>query len=255
MTVVDDIVITSLAERPSLVPRIYEITHIWPEFIAHDQAGAALLNQVAGEFPDYCVVATDGERVVARGLSVPFDADGDGRSATPDTGWDQVLVWAFRDRRRACRTTAASALEITIDTDYLGRGLSSRMLAAMKDAVARQGHDVLMAPVRPNAKHREPRVPMADYLRRRRDDLLPADPWLRVHVKAGGSIVKIAPASMTVSGSLAQWREWTGLPFTEDGPVDVPGALVPVHCDTGHDRAVYVEPNVWVRHEVKPATA
>ncbi|MET7316082.1 MULTISPECIES: N-acetyltransferase [Streptomyces] len=255
MTVVDDIVITSLAERPSLVPRIYDITHTWPEFIAHDQVGAALLHQVPGEFPDHCVVATDGERVVARGLSVPFDAHGDGRVPTPDTGWDQVLVWAFRDRRRGCPTTAAGALEITIDTEYLGRGLSYRMLAAMKDAVARQGHDVLMAPVRPNAKHREPRVALPDYVGRRRDDGLPADPWLRVHVKAGGSIVRIAPASMTVGGSLAQWREWTGLPFTEDGPVEVPGALVPVHCDTAHDRAVYVEPNVWVRHEVEPTTA
>ncbi|MEV4442918.1 N-acetyltransferase [Streptomyces sp. NPDC049577] len=248
----DSILITSLAERPSLVSRIYEISETWPAFIPHDPVAGALLGRVAEDFPHYCVVATDGDRVVARGLSVPFGAGLDGREEMPDKGWDQLLVWAFRDRRHEHPPTAAGALEITVDTAYLGRGLSHRMLAALRDAAAGQGHDTLLAPVRPNAKHLHPRVPMAEYIRRRRHDGLPADPWLRVHVKAGGTIEKIAPASMTVGGSLAQWRRWTGLPFDRDGGVDVPGALVPVHCDTAHDHAVYVEPNVWVRHTLGP---
>ncbi|MCC3776603.1 N-acetyltransferase [Streptomyces sp. UNOB3_S3] len=249
---IDSIVITTLAERPALIPRIYEFADTWPEFVHHDPVGGALLGQVAEDFPHYCVVATDGDRVVARGLSAPFNASLDGREETPDQGWDRVLVWAARDRRRGVSPTVASALEITVDRDHLGRGLSSRMLTAMREAVGRQGHDVLLAPVRPTAKHFEPRVPMADYALRRREDGLPADPWLRVHVRAGGVIEKVAPVSMTISGSLAQWRRWTGLPFDRDGDIEVPGALVPVHCDIAHDRAVYVEPNVWVRHRARP---
>ncbi|MFF5808338.1 N-acetyltransferase [Streptomyces sp. NPDC012746] len=251
MTKIDSIVITPLAERPSLTSRIYEIAETWPAFIPHDPVGEALLSRVAEDFPHYCVVATDGDRVVARGLSVPFNADLDGREEMPDKGWDQVLVWAYRDQRHGHSPTTVSALEITVDNEYLGRGLSYAMLAALRDAAGRQGHNVLLAPVRPTAKHLEPRVPMADYVRRQGDDGFPTDPWLRVHVKAGGSIEKIASASMTVSGSLAQWRQWAGLPFDNDGDVDVPGALVPVRCDTAHDQAVYVEPNVWLRHKVK----
>ncbi|MEV6175606.1 hypothetical protein [Streptomyces sp. NPDC052015] len=98
MTEIDSIVITTLAERPSLLPRMYEIAETWPAFIPHDPVGEALLSRVAEDFPRYCVVATDGDRVVARGLSVPFNTDLDGREETPDKGWDQVLVWAFRDR-------------------------------------------------------------------------------------------------------------------------------------------------------------
>ncbi|MFJ5898514.1 N-acetyltransferase [Streptomyces sp. NPDC093064] len=251
----DSIVITSLAERASLASRVYEIAETWPAFIPNDPVAGALLGRVVEEFPQYCVVATDGDRIVARGLSVPFNAELGGREEMPDKGWDQVLVWAFHDQRRGHSLTTASALEITVDTEYLGRGLSYRMLAALRDAVGRQDHDVLLAPVRPTAKHLEPRVPMADYIHRQRDDGLPTDPWLRVHVKAGGSIEKVASASMTVSGSLAQWQQWTGLPFDSDGDVDVPGALVPVHCDTTHDHAVYVEPNVWIRHGVNPHAA
>lgn len=89
---------------------------------------------------------------------------------------------------------------------------------------------------------------MAEYLREVRHDGLPADPWLRVHVKAGGTIVKAAAASMTVNGTTAEWRRWTGLPFDRDGEIEVPAALVRVHCDTRHDRVSHVEPHVWVRH-------
>ncbi|MFK4188085.1 N-acetyltransferase [Streptomyces sparsogenes] len=251
----DGIRITRLADRPSLIDRVYEIAEAWPTFIAHDLVANALMSRVVEEFPEYSVVATDGDRVVARGFAVPFNAELDGREEMPDQGWDRVLTWAFRDRRSGCPTTVASALEITVDTDYLGRGLSYRVLEALCDAVARQGHDALLAPVRPTAKHLEPHVLMADYLARRRDDGLPSDPWVRVHVKAGGTVEKIAPASMTVSASLAQWRHWTGLPFDHDGEVEVDGALVPVRCDTAHDHAVYVEPNVWIRHRLRPRSA
>ncbi|MBL1097315.1 N-acetyltransferase [Streptomyces sp. 205] len=247
----DTVEISPLSDRPSLIPRVYEIAETWPAFIAHEPAANALLGRVVEDFPQYCVVATDGDRVVARGLSVPFNAELDGREEMPDRGWDQVLVWAFRDRHHGHPATVVGALEITIDSAYLGRGLSHRMLGALRDAVARQGHHALLAPVRPNAKHLRPRLPMTEYIGHLRDDGLPSDPWLRVHVKAGGTIEKVAPASMTVSGSLTQWRQWTGLPFDRDGDTEVPGALVPVRCDTAHGYAVYVEPNVWVRHAVR----
>ena len=63
-------------------------------------------------------------------------------------------------------------------------------------------------------------------------------------------IVKIAPTSMVIAGSLPEWREWTNLPFDTDGPVEVPGALTPVECRVTHDYAVYVEPNVWLHHSL-----
>ncbi|MGP3970075.1 N-acetyltransferase [Streptomyces sp. 6N223] len=251
----DGITITTFAERPGLLARVYEIAEDWPEFMGHDPVGNGLFHRVAEEFPDHGVVATDGDRVVARGRSVPFNAELPGREELPGQGWDRVMVWGFADKRRGHRATTAAALDITVDLDYLGRGLSHRMLAALRDAVGRQGHEALVAPVRPTAKHLQPRVPMADYVRRRRPDGLPADAWLRVHVRAGGVIEKIAPASMTIGGSLDDWRRWTGLPFDRDGDVEVPGALVPVHCDTAHDHAVYVEPNVWVRHRLRSPAA
>ena len=89
-----------------------------------------------------------------------------------------------------------------------------------------------------------------DYAALTREDGLPVDPWLRVHVRAGGTVVGVAARAMAMAGSLAEWREWTGLPFDASGPVVVPDALVPVLCDVDQDFAAYVEPCIWVHHRL-----
>jgi hypothetical protein len=141
-----------------------------------------------------------------------------------------------------------SALFATVAPGLRGSGLSTVLLAAGRRNAARLGHATLVAPVRPTRKHEHPDVAMAEYAGWRRPDGLPSDPWLRVHARAGGKVVGVAPHSMTITAPLDRWREWTGLPFDVPGPVRVPGALVPVHCDTDRDLAVYVEPNIWVTH-------
>jgi GNAT superfamily N-acetyltransferase len=249
MTSMTKLTITTLAERPELIGRVYDVENTWPSFMGGDAVGNALFGRVAGDFPQFCVMATDSAGTpVARGRSVPFHFGGPGREELPDGGWDRVLVWAYDDLGSGAQVNVASALEIMIAPAYLGAGLSYRILAALREAVAAQGITTMVAPLRPNEKHLVPHVPMAEYITLTRPDGLPRDAWLRVHVRAGAVIERVAPASMVIAGSLARWRAWTGLPFDTAGDVLVPGALVPVTCSTAHDHAVYVEPNVWVRH-------
>lgn len=243
---------STLAERPELADRIW-IRDAWPEFVQHDPVSQAYFGRIAETFPGFTVVATDEEgEVVARGHSVPFALGAPGRGALPARGWDQVLMWAFADHRLGRAPDAASAIDITVRTDRLGRGLSSAMLGAMREAARGHGLADLYAPVRPTDKHLEPLTPMPEYARRTRPDGLPADPWLRTHVRAGGTIESVAPASMVVTASLTDWRAWTGAPFTAAGPTLFPGALTPAHCFPNEGYAVYVEPNVWVGHALTP---
>ena len=244
-----ELIITTLAERPELLDRVYDLVDVWPEFIGHDPVANMLFHQITVTHPAYSLIATEGDRVVARGRSVPFAFPAEDRPELPDSGWDRVMIWGMADHRDGVRPTAASALEIVIAKDRLGQGLSYPMLDAMRAAVRAQGIETLYAPVRPNGK-RDPGQPMADYIRETRDDGLPVDPWLRAHVRVGGRIVKVAPTSLVIPGSLAEWRRWTGLPFDEPGNIHVPGALTPVRCYPEQDQAVYVEPNVWVEHKL-----
>lgn len=244
--------ITTLAERPELEAPMWGMKDLWPEFVMYDPVGWSHFGRIVAELPEYVLVATDPEgRLVARALSVPFQLRAEGRGELPATGWDQVLLWAFSDRRQGRTPDTVSAIEVTVDTSALGQGISAKMLDAMRDNARRHGFSEVVAPVRPNGKHLEAAASIHEYaFRTRESDGLPYDPWLRVHVRAGATIEAVAPASMTIGGSVEQWRAWTGLPFDTDGPVEVEGALVPVHCEASRGYAVYVEPNVWVRHRL-----
>lgn len=244
-----ELTLTSLAERPELLDAFVAMDHSWPEFVQYDPVGWSHWDEIVKHFPDHAqfALAEDGS-VVARALSVPFALYTTERGELPDTGWDQTLLWAFSDLREAAEPDTVGAVEVTIATGQLGRGLSARMLDAMRGLARSKGFEALVAPVRPSGKQYEPHTPMDVYLNRTRADQLPEDPWLRVHARAGGSVEKVAPASMTVAAGLAQWRTWTGQPFDTEGPVVVPGGIVPVECRPTQGYAVYVEPNVWVRH-------
>jgi hypothetical protein len=102
--------------------------------------------------------------------------------------------------------------------------------------------------VRPNLKHSYPLTPIERYIEWRRPDGMLLDPWLRTHERLGAKIAKVAPASMRIPGTVAQWEEWTKLAFLESGSYVVPGALVPVEIDRERDEGLYLEPNVWMVH-------
>ncbi|MFE6156934.1 N-acetyltransferase [Streptomyces sp. NPDC057889] len=242
--------VATLAERPDLEPALVAMESTWPNYIQPDPL---LVYWVFDRYPQHQLVVIDDEdQVIARAASIPLAWSG-AVDELPDTGWDAVLRQCLSDTYRGQRLNTLCALEIAVVPGHKARNLSGHTLSALTSHARACGFGNVIGPVRPSRKHEEPAIPLADYVHRTRSDGLPEDPWLRVHVRAGGDIVKVCPASMTVSGSLAQWRGWTGLPFASSGPTEVPGALVPVSVDVENDYAVYVEPNVWVRHCLTPS--
>jgi hypothetical protein len=238
------------AERPDLVAAMWAIPSTWPEFMFGDAVANVFYPQLANVFPEHQLMAIDNAgSVIGRVNSVPFAWSG-ADEALPNRGWDAIIESAFASHETGEPTTAVSLLEARISPQHQGAGFSTQLLVAARNNVRRLGVRDLFGPVRPTGKALEPFVPMAQYIARRRPDGLPEDPWLRVHVRLGARLVKVCPASMTVSASLQQWRQWTGLPLTHTGLVAVAGALTPLHVSAEHDHAVYVESNVWVHHRV-----
>jgi GNAT superfamily N-acetyltransferase len=249
-----DLVIASLAERPDLAPLLHDFDDPWPEFMKWDPVSDIYYSRASTTFAAWTLLAWDAaepDRLVAKSHSIPFAMGEDiGRPTLPDDGWDGVILWAWYDDLAGREPTHVSALEVAIRPDLQGTGLASVMLEAKRRNAARHGFHDLVAPVRPNHKHLHPHLPMTDYAARVREDGLPQDPWLRLHARIGGTIVGVCPRAMTISGTLEQWREWTGLPFDQTGDVEVPLALNPVHVSVEHNHAVYVEPGVWVHHRI-----
>jgi hypothetical protein len=179
---------------------------------------------------------------------VPISWSGDIESGDLPRGWSDVVAIAALDSILRRKPRVVSALEITIKSDFRGMGLSYAILRELISNAGRLGYKNLIAPVRPTMKQRYPNTAMSDYLQMRGPDGLSLDPWIRVHQRLGGRIVASAPLSMTIAGTLEEWRAWTSSPFDRSGLVSVAGALAPVMCDTQNGSAVYVEPNVWVLH-------
>jgi GNAT superfamily N-acetyltransferase len=233
------------AERPDLAARTGEVEDTMAPFMGHGAVLVEHWGKLRTELPELQLVLydEDADAVVGHARTLPAQvADG-----LPGGIDDMLEQWFARDRRT--QADALSAMVAVVDRSRHGQGLSRLLLEAMRDLARDGGFDALIAPVRPTWKERYPLIPMERYAGWARDDGLPFDPWLRVHVRLGGEIVEVCPASMRIEGAAAEWEEWTGLAFPGDGAYVVPGALVPVEVASG--RGTYVEPNVWVRHAVR----
>src|ERR1043165_901380 len=244
--------IVTLAERPELRAAIFADEmqlSLWPEFMRHDPvANLYFADAALNRYLDYVLGGLDDGKVVARAFSVPFCFGIEGRTELPDAGWDAVIRWAHEDHLAARAPNGVSALEISLLPRVRAGGNSRAMLAAMKQNARARGFADLYAPLRPNQKQLQPHMPMAQYIAQKRADGLPADAWLRTHLRDGARVVKIAPCSMTIVGTVADWSRWTGMTFAGSGQYAIEGALTPLTSSLEHDQGIYVEPNVWVHH-------
>ncbi|KAL8725771.1 MAG: hypothetical protein Q9181_006293 [Wetmoreana brouardii] len=199
------------------------------------------------------------------------------------------------------KPNALSALAVTVREDRRNMGLAERLIGAMKQVARNELFRILVVPLRPtrksefqlvhmdnylgctlsqaplrarptsflkNAAHSPPYSALAQLSERERE--LPFDPWVRKHVRLGGTLAKIAPSSMVVSGTFVEWQDWTGIDFyrllrniqalhlmteavTKMGFVEIPipGGLVPLKVHLKEERCTYTEPNVWVYHQIQ----
>jgi GNAT superfamily N-acetyltransferase len=235
------------AERPDLRGAPSSLESAWPEFLYHDPVSNEFFIDRVREHPGLQFFAWDDERdeVIGRGNAIPALWDGDVGSL-PDAGIDAVVEAGFAEGGPA--PNVLCALQIIVAPSRRGQGLSGRMIERMRQLGREHGFETLIAPVRPTLKDRYPLTPIERYIEWRRSDGALLDPWLRTHERLGAEIVKIAPRSLRIPGTIADWEKWTQMVFPETGAYVVPGALVPVEIDRERDEGLYEEPNVWMVH-------
>ena len=222
----------------------------WPQFMLNDPVADELWPNLVRDFPafQFAALASDGSPV-AMANSIPFYWPNPVEQL-PEEGWDWVLRRGVEGAKEGLHPNMVSAIQVAIAPNHRGTGLSKKMLLHMRQIAADHGFAKLVAPVRPSHKAYYPNMSMEKYITWTHEDGMLVDPWLRVHLGAGGRVIKVCHRSMTISGSLDQWRAWTGLLMDQAGEQVVPGALVPVWVDLITGRATYVEPNVWVLHKL-----
>ena len=233
------------AERPDLLDAAWEATKdVLPEYNNHGDVLGQYWGRLVPERAEFQFTVVDGEAPVARARCVPVRWDGtvEGLPA----GIDGAVARAFDEEG----ADVLCALLIAVAPGVQGRGVSRVALEGMVGIARAHGFPDLIAPVRPSWKERYPLAPIARYAAWVRDDGLPLDPWMRVHARMGATVLKPEPESLRITGTVAEWEAWVGMPFPETGEYVFPQGLAPVSIDREADVGAYWEPNVWMRHRL-----
>jgi hypothetical protein len=238
--------VVTVAERPDLTGSAWALTQdALPEYNNHGDVLNLYWGRLTAERPEFQFhLIGDEDEILARVRSIPvrWDETVDGLPA----GIDGAIARGFDDEG----ANVLCALVIMVPRDQRGRGLSRAAVMAMRELAGQHGLRALIAPVRPNWKERYPLTPIEQYAAWRRPDGLLFDPWMRVHERVGGIVLRPEPRSLRITGSVAEWEEWTQMTFPVSGDYWFPGGLATVAIDREADVGRYWEPNVWMQHAV-----
>lgn len=218
----------------------------WPEFIFHDPIPPQYLDRVHEHFSEYDVLLLVDGQVAAGGWGVLIAWDQ--TSAGLPEGYDAALVGAVEDREAGRTPNTLCFMAAAVHPDHDKQGLAARVLDVLTDRAAQAGVAHVVAPIRPTWKQRHPEVSMREYATWSREDGLSIDPWIRTHQRMGGRILRPAPNSMVIPGTVSEWETWSRMRFPVTGDYVVPEALNLLQVDREHDTAVYREENLWVQH-------
>jgi GNAT superfamily N-acetyltransferase len=241
------------AERPDLWERGIASAAVWPEYNLHGDELNRWWGFLDEELPDYQFVLYDegADEVVAEGHTGPLWWDG--VDATLPGGIDESIAQVIARARAHQPVNTLCALAAEVPRETRSRGLAVPILEAMRRIGERRGLEHLVAPLRPSMKERYPLTPIERYVEWRREDGRLLDPWMRVHERLGARVATPLPHSMRITGTVAEWEQWTGMAFPDSGDYVFPEGLATVQIDRTEDRGAYWEPNVWMVHpDLKP---
>jgi hypothetical protein len=238
--------IATVAERPELTDPAWEQTNdTMPEYNSHGDLLHLYWGRLTEERPEFQFhLVDDDDTILARARSIPVRWDGSVQDLP--AGIDGAIARGFEEGG----ANVLCALVIMVPRALQRRGLSGAAVDGLREVARRHGLDSVIAPVRPSWKERYPLVPIERYATWRRDDGLLFDPWMRVHERRGATVLRPEPHSLRITGTVAEWEEWTEMAFPESGDYWFPHGLATVAIDREADSGRYWEPNVWMHHAV-----
>ena len=238
--------IITTSDRPDLDEQsTAALLSTWPEFIFHDSV-QDVMRRAWRCFPAFDVRAVADGEVLAGAWGVPLRWDGS--ADTLPAGYDEALITAVTEHERGVLPDSLCMMAAAVRQDRQRTGLAGTVLSDLRLRAAAAGLDRTIAPVRPTLKSRYPLTPMENFARWTRPDGAHIDPWIRAHQRLGAVILRPAPRSMVITGTVAEWEDWANMAFPETGRYVVAGALDLVEIDRQRDHGRYEETNLWMRH-------
>ena len=214
------------AERPDLWERGIPSADVWPEYNLHGD----VLNRLWGSArrgaarpTSSCCTTRPPTRSWPRGTPAP--CGGTATTRPCPTASTTRSSRCSPGSGRASRSTRCAPSRPRHREEAGRAGWPSRSSGRCGRSRSGRGCTHLVAPVRPSWKERYPITPIEHYVTWRRDDGQLLDPWMRVHERLGARVATPLPRSMRITGTVAEWEEWTGLAFPQTGDYVFPEGL------------------------------
>jgi GNAT superfamily N-acetyltransferase len=218
----------------------------FPAWITADQEVKRWIGRVRESFADLELVVADGDALVAAGWGVPIQWDG--RAETLPGGYTATLAQSIEQLDAGMEPNTFVIMAMVVHPQHRGAGIAGVMLEGMCELAQSRGWENVVAPVRPTRKSECPEMDIAAYAAMTREDERPSDPWIRTHVRAGARIVATCEQSQRMTGTIDDWRDWTGMALDASGRHRIPDGLSLLAVDLDQDTGHYAEPGVWVQH-------
>jgi hypothetical protein len=219
----------------------------FPAFITADKTAKQYIGRVREWFPEWNLILVDDQQdPVATGWGIPVRWDG--APADLPAGYTDATIRAVENREQGTAPDTLVICGAVVARRLTGRGLAGTILAALRDTAVAAGLTRVIAPVRPTLKQQYPLTPVETFMTWTRPDGTALDPWIRTHQRMGATILAAAPESQTMTGTVGEWEEWSGIALPSSGDYVIPKGLSVLHVDHAADLGTYVEPNIWMRH-------
>ena len=128
----------TVRDRPDLVSQMWDLPTPWPTFMQQDVISDFTYDLMPVRYPEYQLLAVDGDQVRARVNAVPYAWSGVDEDL-PENGWDFALGMAFRPEMPGA-ATAVCLIEARIHPEMAGAGLGSELLLAARENAAALGY-------------------------------------------------------------------------------------------------------------------
>jgi len=227
----------------------YEITKdLWPEFMFHDAVSNKYWDKLFSVYPNFQYSIKSNGVILGIGNSLPLCWNKD-FNQLPERGWDWALKKGIEDQKKDIKPNTLCGLQIAVAKDHQNKGVSTLLLKEMVNTAKKYNFNNVIIPIRPSLKSKYPLTDIDNYINWKREDGLAYDPWIRVHLRFGGEIIKVCHKAMKIEGTIKEWEKWTNLKFFENGSYVIKGALNPIKINTDNNVGEYIEPNVWILHK------
>lgn len=222
-----------------------EVALAFPAIIQNSEIVKYSWEKVETYFPDFQrILINENNTIVGIVCTLPFYWE-DELSELPMDGWDWLMGKGIDDFEKKQKPNLLGGLQIIINKEYKGKGLSRTFIAEGKRIMATKGLKYFALPIRPTLKHNFPDMSMDDYLEYKENGKI-YDPWIRTHLKSGAKLIKVCTNAMNVKGDIQFWESLMNRKINQSGLYKVDGGLNLVKISKEENIGEYSEDNIWI---------